>query len=714
SLVRVHVENLGADSVRVDSLTLHFTRSSPGDADADFQVAVRPGNALGIAGSSQAWLSLNVNVLERAITGPVTVDAAASVTEILTGARFSDGGADTVLASAVTVGGFDLSATQSSGAAFPGSTGVPLLALTLTSRYPDTRSLHGLLLANRTSGAGTQDQLGAELGEVTLYRDDGDGVLNPAVDVPLLSTVALDGSINFTPLATPVAPGAPVTFFVAANLPLEMRDGDALDLAIASAGSISFAPPSFTRNLWPVDPPGFRTVNGMVADQVDAAPVGPGSLRAGSIRQLAMDVTVPSNGYEEDQLVRLSVVNEGTADPSEIAQVEGWVDDGNGLFDPASDRLLGSLFFTGDRWQRTGLAEHVPLGGLRLFVSVDVSDVAAEGNTVKLALPAAPDEGVGMQSGDSGPLDRRVSNSSALTISTADRILVSSGAIAPGVVPPGARSVPLLDLVLTNRYAVAESLAELWITNRTVGPGNAAERDAEAQSIALRVDGNANGLLDGTSVDPVIGVGIFTGGRALFSGMRLPLAPAESKRLFVTADVSRSAATDGDVLALEIADPSDLRFGQPLTLGASWPIASGAAATIDGLVADQVTSMDFPASSLGPGEGPALAFDAWIPADGYRDDELNELRVVNRGTAGAGDIGALRLWVDGGDGLFSSGSGDDVDLGPLTRAGSEWVSGPLAVPLHGTGACFFVGLTAALSPADSSTVALAIPLGGIE
>lgn len=711
----VRLENLGADSVLVDSVSVRFTRAAPGDADGDFTVSVVPGNPVGIGGAGSSWFFFDVGARSTAATGNVTVGGRAYVTEVASGTRYSDLDADTSETVIVTLGGFDLSAAQASGTVSPGAADVLLLTLTVTSHYPDSRTLHGLSLTNRTSGAGNQEQLGAELGELTLVRDNGDGVLEPGVDTPLLQTVALDGSINFTPLTASITPGASATFFVTANLPLEMRDGDALDLTITGPAAISFSPPSFTRNAWPVDPPGFKSVNGMVAAQVTAVPVGPASVLAGSVRQPALDVTIPANGYEEDQMVRLSVINVGTADPaSDIAQVEGWVDDGDGAFNPSTDALLGTLFFTGDRWQRTGLSEPVPLAGLRVFFTVDVAELAVEGRTVQLAIPDAPAEGIGMQSGNSGPLDDRIDNANALPISTANRVSVTSGPIPPAVVRPGARGIPLLDLLLSNRYADKRILSQVTVTNATVGPGPTASLDREVQALTLHEDGNANGVLDDPSVDPTLGTGFFSGGQAVFSGLQLSLLGGESRRLFVTADVSRADAADGDVISAVVAGPGDVQFAEPTLVTGAWPVTSGAHAAIDGLSADQIASLYAAASSLGPGEGPALALDVIIPRNGYLDDELNSIRLVNLGTAGPNDIAALRLWRDGGDGLFSAGVGDDIDLGVLTRVAGEWVSGPLSEPLTGTGARLFVAITASVTPADSSTVQFSIPVGGIE
>src|SRR6185436_20060905 len=120
-----------------------------------------------------------------------------------------------------------------------------------------------------------------------------------------------------------------------------------------------------------------------------------------------------------------------------------------------------------------------------------------------------------------------------------------------------------------------------------------------------------------------------------------------------------------------------------------------------------------PGASLGPGEGPRLALDVTIPRNGYEGDELRSVRIVNLGSAGPADLAELHLWRDGGDGSFV-GAGDDQDLGPLTRIGSEWRSTFLSETLAASGARLYVSVTTTATPSDSATVNLALPIGGIE
>jgi hypothetical protein len=105
--------------------------------------------------------------------------------------------------------------------------------------------------------------------------------------------------------------------------------------------------------------------------------------------------------------------------------------------------------------------------------------------------------------------------------------------------------------------------------------------------------------------------------------------------------------------------------------------------------------------------------DVIIPGNGYAADELTGFEVINLETAGDSDVGDMRLWRDGGDGVFSAGGGDDIEVGPMVWTSDSWKSPILAEMIPSSGARFFVGVTVANLPASSTSLRLAIPLNGI-
>ena len=611
-------------------------------------------------------------------------------------------------ASAVTVSG-----SQSFQTLLPGRANALCFTLTISNALPIT--LQAVRFTNKSLGPGNQAQLDAELGQPRLYQDsNGNGAFDSA-DVFLLQSSASAGLLPFSPLNVAIPGLGSVTLFVVTDIPLQnVRDSDNLDLSIKATSDLTFNTATTFSGV-PVDPAGSIILDGSSAAQMPVHAVAPAKVLAGTGDNLALDVTLPPNGYRTDRLEKLAIINEGTATANDIAAIRAWLDnDGDGLFDPTADQLLGTLSFTGDRWQLTGLSQNVPPAGIRVYFSVDVSDFATDGTTIRLALPTLPEVGVGMASANDGPLDRVVENPSPLTVSTADRITLNAVPVPSQSAPPGRAGVPLAHLVVENSYANSRSLAGIGFTNETSGPGSVSELDSELGQLMLRADGNGDGALGSLAEDPLLGTAHFKDGEAQFDGLSWMLAAGEKAHLFVTGDLSLVGARDGDVLSVSIRGASQVRFDDSTRIFADWPLDSGARISVDGMVAAQITIFETPARTLGGGEGPALAMDLLLPRNGYDEDVLNGLRLVNLGTAGLSDIAELRLWGDGGDGQFTPGSGDDRDLGPLTWQVNHWQSAALTEVLAGAGARLFVSLTVAGSPVDSATVRLAIPLGGVS
>lgn len=615
-------------------------------------------------------------------------------------------------AASVTVG-----ATQSGALVVPGQANVVLMTATVRNDpflLGSSVTLTSIALTNVTSGPGSGAQRDAELGTVRLYLDDGDRVFEPAQDTQLKQAAASGGRVTFSPLTVGIANGDTARFFVVTTVPLSARDGDALDLQIKQSSDVKFTSGQSYSNTFPLNPAGSFPIDGLVAAQVAVDSVAtPKTLIAGTTNQLVLGATLPANGYSTDVLEKLAVRNDlGTAQPgTDLTAMRLYADaDGDGAFDPTKDKLIGSLVFTGDRWQITGLTTPVPATGLHVFVTADVSDLATEGHTLRLQIPPDPDHGIEMSSTDDGPIDVFAAATSALTISTADRIAWNRTLLGPGIAVPGQRAIPLAQWSVNNRYSDVRLLDQLTTTVLVSGIGTQAERDDEIEQLALRVDSNGNSTLD--PADAVLATAPVINGRATFAGFSYALPAGATRILFVAADVSAAQAADGDTLGVKLSGPSDVVFeGTTRSVGA-WPLDSGGRRVVNGMAAASVQRFAVPGGTLGQNDGPVLAFDAIVPRNGYVDDVLQGLRFVNLGTAGPSDVAAVHLWRDGGDGVFT-GSGDDQDLGAATWQSGAWVSGPLNVPLGATGARIFAAVTISATPTGAATVRLAIPVGGI-
>ncbi len=615
--------------------------------------------------------------------------------------------------SSATLLSLTVGATQTPRVASPGAADLLLLSITITNNDPlFPRSLRSLRVTNTTSGTGSVAQKDAELGTCRLYRDTGNGAFD-ASDVLLKQSTASGGAVTFSSLDQSCPAGSTVRLLVVTNVPLVARDGDNLDLAIASGSDLTFDQSVSFSNSFPIAPGGSFPVDGMTAAQIAVGPVDAGNLQAGTSDNLVFHMVVPANGYASDQLQQLSVVNLGTAKVGEdITALRAWVDDGDATFEPLGDRNLGTMVYTGARWQMTGLTESVPSSGLRLFLTVDVANLAREGRTVLLELPTVPDVGLGMASNNDGPLDGTVTSPTERVVSTANRVTLAATPLPPAVAHPGERGALLLHITATNSYGSAQTLDRLTIENSGTG-GTTDDRDRAVQSLTLRADGNGDGALGDSLTDPAIATAFFGAGSASFTGFGLTLPGGASRDLFVTAEVSLAGATDADTLSARIAGPSDVGLGDTTRVTASWPLDSRARVAIDGMVVAQLSLAPVAGATLAPDDSGVLALDLLIPRNGRLDDTLLGLDLVNLGSATDADLAEVRLWRDGGDGVFTGPAGDDRDLGFATWTGTAWRSPSWAEAVGAVGARLFVVLRVAGSAGDSATVRLAVPVSGI-
>ena len=586
----------------------------------------------------------------------------------------------------------------------PGGPAVEMLRLRLTNHTTEMSRLNSLVLESKTTGPGDSGQLDAEWSSLSLLAGE---------EWVATGTVS-EGMLRFEQFEIEVASRDSVDLVVEGGASLVARDGDTLDLCLSGPEGVGLSRADSLVASWPLDPEGEFVVDGMAAAQIALHPLEAGSFASGSGNNLVLDFTIPPNGYEPDVLNRLDLLNLGTARPStDLAAMALWADDGSGEFDPDADRRIGALIHTGGRWEITAISETVGAEGLRLFVTVDITTLATEGRTIRLAVPTVPDVGIGVISNNDGPRDRQVAGVRSHVISSSDRITLTPGAIPPGTVHPGTRDLPLLHVMVTNTYGEVRSIQGITVTNSSQGSGDQSMLDGGIDVLLLHSDGNGNGIYDGLPSDPIVSTGSFDQGKATLRGFQLDVPPGETRHLFLTANVSLHDATDGDVLAVSIVKSFDVEFETSSVISAEWPLESGASWVVDGMVADQIKCFHTGVATLGPGEGPEPVFDFSIPGNGYLADTLELIHVVNGGTAGDEQIEELRLWKDGGDGLFTPMGGDDRDLGSLAWIGNGWTVSGLQEPLSPGGERFFLSLNVAPQLADSSSVRLRIPVGGI-
>jgi uncharacterized repeat protein (TIGR01451 family) len=569
----------------------------------------------------------------------------------------------------------------------PGQADVPLFVLRFDNHYSSDRTLDSLTVDNAAFGAGTPSQLDALTGSVTVY-DDVDGSSTLSIQDTLLTTSSFSGgraAFSFTPGWTVPALGARSLVLAAAVDSTAARDGDALNARVTSDADIVFAEATVFDGeispLYPLDSYGVATIDGMVAHQVSLVTAPLDTLFSGAADALLLGVVIPQNGYEPDTLVSLNVMDfSGGSDPADFDRVNLYRDDGNGLFDPASDTPMGEMVYSGDRYEISGLA--MPTGpGETYFVAVDVAVAPTHGNTFR---PGVPKHGITVASGNDGPLDAAVISDTTYTVVKVEKIDVAALPLSPLEPQPGETGVPLLRLQVTNNTLSTVILDSLTVTNATIGPGAQADLDGEMSAVNVFVD-DGNGVVD--AWDTAIASGLSFGAGALTAGsLGRSLDPAETAQLLIACDVNSTCVRDSDDLRVRIASVGDLRFDSAVLVAGAFPLETGAARTINGMTSFQIGLYPNADSTVIDSTTHILVLDVEIPANGYEADTLTSLLVKNLGTADDEHIHEMDLWADGGDGTFNKGAGDDVWINSLVSVGGrQYQRSGLAWPL--TQAC---------------------------
>lgn len=306
---------------------------------------------------------------------------------------------------------------------------------------------------------------------------------------------------------------------------------------------------------------------------------------------------------------------------------------------------------------------------------------------------------------DPAPANDAVDLEVAVIVPGEGHVLAAATALPDAPLFPLGEAVDALSLELVNWSVAPDTLDSVTLYNAAEGTGSQEELDASwARLFLWRLDADGRTLLAQRD-DP------FAGGTATLDDLRLTLAPGDTVRL-VAAGSAAAVAHDGDNFGLSLNGADDLVYTRQVATDAAWPLATASIHSVDAFVAAQAEVEPVDAGVLAPGGTHHLALSVILPADGYAPHALNELAVVNLGTARpVHEISAVRAWLDDGDGAFSTIF--DEALGDLVWTGDRWVLAGLARTVPVGGARVMISVDAAPMAEGLRSVQLAIPTGGV-
>ncbi|MDH3216305.1 MAG: hypothetical protein OEN01_08435, partial [Candidatus Krumholzibacteria bacterium] len=605
----------------------------------------------------------------------------------------------------------------------PGDGNRAILSLNFENGYNSDQRLDTLIVTHMSIGPGTQTQLDAEIRNAHLVDDvDITGTLT-AADTVVATTAFVSGAAVFAVAGRWQLPAmASRSLFVAVDVDSSLtRDGDVLDAALLSPVDVRFQAGSLVANdfspLYPLDSFGRLIVNGMAAHQIELLSTRPDTLFSGNTDVPLMRLQVPQNGYEPDTLTSLSI-NNAAPDfaPSDIAALKLYRDSGDGVFDAGTDLFVGTLVFSGDRYQITGLQQAIdPLG--TFFVAADIPLDPVSGHHFQPGLPVI---GLEMSSDNDGPLDNAMWSPKVYVLRKIDKIDIMEVPLVEYIPGPGDVDVSMLLVQIDNNTEQTVRLETLTLDNASTGAGTVAELDDTFAEVRVHVD---NG-------DGVVGVGdslvrdglVFSNGVLTVTGVDISFAVNQSKTLLVTADIDSVCARDGDSLRVAISSLAALQFDQPAVKSATLPIETSSGRVLDGMLAHQIAIYPTVDSLVINSGNDILVFDFGLPANGYDSDTLRSLEIQNLGSATSEHIVRLALYRDGGDGAFDTGSGDDTYVGDLIEntakvGGRFYRIDNINLPLDqscGAFSRFFVAVDIGADFDVGGSIQFAIPILGVD
>jgi len=323
----------------------------------------------------------------------------------------------------------------------PGDTGRPALSYALYNGYTgQSKTLTGFTLTNGSHGSSAPGYFDHELGQVSLYYDDNN---NRVLDGDSLIAAGyfVDNRLRMSSFTIPLAAESLAYFFICADLPLDITDGDSLTMGISTVSDITFAESVNLNGDIPLSSRGALIVDGSVARQYQVPELVTRSLRPGESAALVLAFRPAFNGDRSDVLEGVTLTNAEDADTSDIASVRLWLDLNDDGIWQITDSLLADLIGNDKTWSASDIDLPIGTSSKTVLVLADIASTARPDAKLRFEIPV---NGCQYRSGNDGPRDGAVGGENVFTISDYD---LSVAAIALRSTYSVGQSIPVGILV---------------------------------------------------------------------------------------------------------------------------------------------------------------------------------------------------------------------------------------------------------------------------
>jgi len=291
-----------------------------------------------------------------------------------------------------------------------------------------------------------------------------------------------------------------------------------------------------------------------------------------------------------------------------------------------------------------------------------------------------------------------------------EELLLTTIPLGNSVAYAGQTTAPLLSYRLDNYFDNARTIDKFTFRTNLGGPGTNTQKLTNVESLLLYLDADDDSLLSGS--DSLLAERTLTSSTTEFNVDPLTITAGSGYTFMVSARTALYPR-DGDTLDLYFLPAIDVTIeGGTLVAGPDTSNSLGVT-IVDGMIADQLSVVTTGVSQISNTDSlyPVMALD--IPRSGYGTDTLRSFAVTNIGTATAADLDSLILFEDEGNNIWD-GADTETVLGRMYFTGAEWSLTGLTSELQAQQNRYYVAADMAQFPTAGRTIALIIPVGGLE
>ncbi len=587
---------------------------------------------------------------------------------------------------------------------------IPVLAFRIDNYFDVEKSIQSISLRDNSRGAGSPAEIMANIDSIYFYYDiDNDSMLT-GLDSLLAAAEYNTGVIflAFSPIS--IASYTGKTFFAGTKISQYPCDGDSMDIITVPAVDITVVDSTVVAGPDTANSLGYAVIDGMVSGQIAITSTGLTEVYPGDTIYNVMTFDIPRNGYLDDTLKILEVVNNGDAGEDDFDSLILFQDNGDNTWNIHDEIYLGALMYTGDYWVISGL--HVPLIEAlnRFYIGADIAEYPTNNTSIALALPQ---NGISVFSQNDGPLDSPIASGDTIVIKSTEKLTVSVNQLEFAYLIPGEISGPILSLKIINSCNNDRIIDSLKLSLTAVDPDGATQTQLDSQIDSLLLfldrDGNYENI---SAADSLLAVATLTDGSIVFDIEDLSLAANGAvTNLIFAAGLNAANCRNGNSINLTLTDSLDLYLAQPTTIQGTFPLSNDNDFVIDAFPSQNIIVYEIPSKIIVGGDIKQPVMDFVLPANGYAADILKSLRIENADPSGLQNANLiLRLWLDNTNNGYSV---DDNIVGTFEFTEDFWKLSNLNLGINPGGSRLIITVDVIKTHFNGGTFRPAIPVGGV-